>query len=52
MVRIVSITEGGGYSPPQPMYAKAMMADSGSTPISAGEVEAAVSVTVQFELAP
>ena len=52
VVRIVSITEGGGYSPPQPMYAKAMMADSGSTPVSAGEVEAAVSVTVQFELAP
>ena len=52
VVRIVSITEGGGYSPPQPMYAKAMMADAGSTPVSAGEVEAAVSVTVQFELAP
>ena len=52
VVRIVSITEGGGYSPPQPMYAKAMMADGGSTPVSAGEVEAAVSVTVQFELAP
>ena len=52
VVRIVSITEGGGYSPPQPMYAKAMQADSGSTPVSAGEVEAAVSVTVQFELAP
>lgn len=52
VVRIVSITEGGGYSPPQPMYAKAMMAESASTPVSAGEVEAAVSVTVQFELAP
>ena len=52
VVRIVSITEGGGYSPPQPMYAKTMQADSGSTPVSAGEVEAAVSVTVQFELAP
>ena len=52
VVRIVSITEGGGYSSPQPMYAKAMMADGGSTPVSAGEVEAAVSVTVQFELAP
>ena len=52
VVRIVSITEGGGSSPPQPMYAKAMQADSGSTPVSAGEVEAAVSVTVQFELAP
>ena len=53
VVRIVSITEGGGYSPPQPMYAKAMMvSDSASTQVSPGEVEAAVSVTVQFELAP
>ncbi len=52
VVRIVSITEGGGYSPPQPIYAKAMMADRASTPVSAGEVEVTVSVTMQFELAP
>ena len=52
VVRIVSISESGGYSPPQPMYARAMKAESDSTPISAGEVEAAVSVVVQFELAP
>lgn len=52
VVRIVSISEGGGYSPPQPVYAMAKMADaSSSSPIAAGEVEAQVSVTVQFELA-
>lgn len=53
VVRIVSISEGGGYSPPQPVYAMAMKsADSAPTPISAGEVEAGANVTVQFELAP
>jgi len=52
VVRIVSISESGGYAPPVPMYARAMKADAASTPISAGEVEAQVSVTVQFELAP
>lgn len=52
VVRIVSISESGGYAPPQPMYARAMKADAESTPISAGEVEATVSVVVQFELAP
>ena len=52
VVRIVSISESGGYSPPQPMYARAMKADAESTPISAGEVEAQVSLVVQFELAP
>lgn len=52
VVRIVSISEGGGYSPPQPVYAMAKMADaSSSSPIAAGEVEAQVSLTVQFELA-
>lgn len=52
VVRIVSISESGGYSPPQPIYAMAVRAKADSTPISAGEVEAQVSVTVQFELAP
>ena len=51
VVRIVSISEGGGYSPPQPVYAMAKMADASSSPIAAGEVEAPVSLTVQFELA-
>jgi uncharacterized protein YggE len=53
--RIVSISEGGGYSPPMPVvYAKAAMADIGSapTPVAAGEVGLMASVAVQFELAP
>ena len=54
VVRVISISEGGGYSPPQPVYAMAKSADASgaSTPISAGEVEAQVTLTVQFELAP
>jgi uncharacterized protein len=54
VVRIVSISEGGGYAP-QPKFGlmEARAADaSAPTPIAAGEVEAQVSVTVQFELAP
>lgn len=53
VVRIVSISEGG-VSAPQPMYDRAMKVSeaSASTPIAAGQVEAQVSVTVQFELAP
>ena len=54
VVRIVSISEGGGYNPPMPvMYAKADMAEAAMpTPIAAGQVEATVNVSVQFELAP
>ncbi|MFM5917168.1 MAG: SIMPL domain-containing protein [Novosphingobium sp.] len=52
VVRIVSISESGGYSPPVPMYAMAVRAKADATPIAAGEVEAQVNVTVQFELAP
>lgn len=51
--RIISISEGGGYSPPMPMlYAKAAMADSAPTPVAAGEVGLTATVSVQFELAP
>ena len=52
--RIVSISEGGGYSPPpMPMlYAKAAMADAAPTPVAAGEVGLTATVSVQFELAP
>ena len=54
VVRILSISEGGGYSPPVPvMYAKAAMADAAAPPpVSAGEVESVITVSVQFELAP
>ncbi|MFA7585523.1 MAG: SIMPL domain-containing protein [Novosphingobium sp.] len=53
VVRILSISEGGGYMPPSPvMYARAAMDSAGAPPISAGEVSLNTSVTVQFELAP
>lgn len=54
VVRVLSISEGGGYNPPMPViYAKAEMADAAMpTPIAAGQVEATVNVSVQFELAP
>jgi len=55
VARIVSISEGGGYSPPQPvMYRMAMKADAAPAPppVEAGELELGASVTVLFELAP
>lgn len=54
VVRIISISENGGYAPTGPVYAKYAMAEAApaSTPVAAGEVEAQVNLTVQFELAP
>jgi uncharacterized protein YggE len=51
VMRIVSISEGGGYSPPMPMYRMAVAADAAPTPVAAGEVSLTANVTVQFELA-
>jgi uncharacterized protein YggE len=55
VVRIVSISESGGYAP-QPMMVNARMAmDSfggAPTPVAAGEVSMNVSVSMTFELAP
>ena len=50
--RILTISEGGGYSPqPMVMYARAekMMAGAPS-PVAAGEVQVGANVTVTFEL--
>lgn len=54
VVRILTISESGGYSPPQPvMYVKAaMMADAAPTPVAAGQLDLTANVSVQFELAP
>ena len=55
VVRILSISEGGGYSPPQPVMMRRMVADSAPAmpaPVESGELELGASVTVQFELAP
>jgi uncharacterized protein YggE len=53
VVRIVSISEGGGYSPPMPVMYRMAAQDSmpASAPVAAGEVSLGVNVTVQFELA-
>ena len=55
VVRILSISESGGYYPQPPvMYAKGMTADAASapTPVSAGEVSLNANLSVLFELAP
>ena len=52
VVRILSISESGGYVPQPPvMYARAAMSDT-STPVAAGEVALSANVTVMFELTP
>lgn len=49
--RIVTISEGGGYAPPMPMY-RAEAASAAPVPVAAGEITASASVTVVWELAP
>lgn len=51
VVRILTISESGGYSPaPPPMYARAEMAQDASTKIVPGEQSLQVQVQVSFEL--
>lgn len=55
VVRILSISESGGYMPQPPiMYARAAMADMAAAPppVAAGELEMSANVSVMFELAP
>lgn len=53
VVRILSITESGGYSPRPPMPVARMAADMAeAAPVEAGEVEVQANVTILFELAP
>lgn len=54
VARIVSISESGGYAPSPVMFVRkeAMDAAAPAPPVAAGELEMAVNVTVQFELAP
>ena len=49
--RIVSVTEGGAYPAPQPMY-RAASAKDGAVPVAGGEVGMTASVTVVFEAQP
>ena len=54
--RILSISESGGWSPPQPvMYRMAAMEaapPAPPAPVQAGELQMSMTVTVQFELVP
>ncbi|MCJ2177055.1 SIMPL domain-containing protein [Novosphingobium album (ex Hu et al. 2023)] len=53
VVRILSITESGGYSPRITVTAaKRMMAEAAPSPVAAGEVDVQVNLNVRFELAP
>ena len=52
VVRIVSISESGGYAPQPVMYMAKAMDIPSAPPIAAGELEMQVNVTVQFDLAP
>jgi uncharacterized protein len=51
VVRVVAVSEGGGYAPPIPMMAARMeAAQDASTPIAPGQIETRVNVNVTFEL--
>lgn len=53
--RILSISETGGYYPPQVMYARAEMGAVSApppSPVQPGELQPGANVTVLFELAP
>jgi uncharacterized protein len=52
LVRVLTISESGGFSPPRPMYRMAADAVAAPTPVAPGEVALNVTVSVQFELAP
>jgi len=50
---IRTLSEGGGYQPPQPMpmvFARAAMAESDSTPVSAGELSVKIEITGVYDL--
>lgn len=53
VLRILTISESGGYAPPVPMY-RMEVADAAAPapPIAAGELSLTANVTVTFELAP
>ena len=54
LVRLVSLGEGGGYSPapqPAPMYAMAKRDMAESSPVSAGELKVRIEVSATYEAA-
>ena len=54
ITRLASLSESGGYAPPEPrpMMRMAMAAKSDSTPVEAGEVAVRVEVSAVYEAAP
>ncbi|MDP2260785.1 MAG: SIMPL domain-containing protein [Caulobacter sp.] len=52
VARLVTFSEGGGYSapPPMPVYAMARMDKAESTPVEAGEMKVRIDVSATFEL--
>lgn len=53
VARLVSLNEGGGYTPgpPQPMMAMARMAKAESTPVAPGELQVRIDINGMYELA-
>jgi uncharacterized protein YggE len=54
IVRLVSLGEGGGYTPappPMPMYAMAKMERADSTPVAGGELNVRIDVSATYEVA-
>lgn len=49
--KVVSITEGGGYAPPVPMYRMQADAVAAPVPMAEGEVALAATVTMVWEIA-
>lgn len=47
--KIISISEGGGYAQPAPMF-KAEMSDAAAVPVAGGEVSTTANVMVVFEI--
>lgn len=52
VARLVTLSEGGGYSPPppMPMMAMARMDKAESTPVEAGELKVRIDISATFEL--
>ena len=48
--RVMSISEGGGFAPPQPMAMRAMKAGGESVPVAGGEQSITASVSVVYEI--
>ena len=49
--RIVSISEGGGYAPPMPMYRMEAALAAAPVPVEGGEVGVTANVTITWEIA-